>query len=547
MDKPLLMPDRSLAISDAGKDVRILLALILIAIPLFYVTPFFRELWSPDEPRYAAIVKEMVLTGNWLVPHLNGLVYAEKPPLYFWLVAMNCRLWGNFSNAALLFPSLLAALGCLVVTYFFGRNLFNRATGFLSALVLATGAMFLGMAQYVRMDMLLTFFMASALFCFYEGWRRSTGKTIYYLAFYMLLALGFLTKGPIGILFPVIIVVLCLALKRDFKALREAKPVTGVVLIVLILAPWLIAATHDGGWEYMRSLLIRVNLGRAYQSWEHDRPPYYYLIQLPATMFPWFPFLVGAVAYHNPFRKQHRIKENVLFLFIWVGTIFLALSLVSAKVGVYLLPIMPPASLLIGHFWYEAIANKNHDARLKKWFSLSGYGVWLVFALAGAVILFGVRPGVIDLPDTSVSVILIGTSIAGLICWKLNREKLAFITIMASMALLLSYATIRLVPVMNAQASLYPLGKSLALLREQDEQVGMYNCDRPSCYFYTGSYITMLKSEAEVKSFLSTKKPTLCVLDEEDFNTMRTRLGNVNHLDNVEVGGRKLVIVSGNF
>jgi 4-amino-4-deoxy-L-arabinose transferase-like glycosyltransferase len=544
MCEPQLIRRGSSAVSDARKDVRLLLILILIAIPLFYTTPFFREIWSPDEPRYAAIVKEMVLTGNWLVPHLNGVVYAQKPPFYFWVVAAGCRLTGSFSNAALIFPSFLAALGCLIVTFFFGKNLFNRAAGFLSALILATSALFLGMAQFIRMDMLLTFFITSALFCFYKGHRLSDGRPVYYLTFYALLALAFLTKGPIGILFPLVVVVLYLALKGDFKALRETKPLTGLLLMSIIIVPWLVAATRSGGWEYMHSLLVRDNLGRAYQSWEHDRPFYYYLVQLPATFFPWFPFLVGTFIYHNPFRREDRLESNSLFLSIWFGAILLFLSLVSAKVGIYLLPIMPPASLLMGRFWCEAFRNRTENLRLRRWFSLSSFGVWIIFVIGGLAVLFGVRLNVIDLPDKSASVILIGSGVAGLIAWKLDRQRLAFSIAVASMAALLTYATIRLVPDMNARASLRPLGKSLALVRERDEPVGMYRCDRPSLFFYTGSYITMLKNEDEVIRFLSAEKPGLCILNEEDFDSLRKRLRNVSRLASAEDGGRKLVIVS---
>lgn len=524
------------------KDARAILILVLVAIPLFFVTPFFRELWSPDEPRYAAITREMVETGNWLIPHLNGELYAEKPPLHFWLMASSALLWGSFDNFVLLLPSTLAALGCLILTFFFGRTLFNTTIGLLSGLVLATSSLFLAMAQYLRMDMLLTFFMTTALLCFYQICIRHASRPVYYLAFYVSLALATLTKGPVGVVLPLTSIVLCLALKRDIKSLSKLKPLPGFFIFAFIVSPWLIATVNQAGWEYLQLLLVRQNLVRAYDSWDHDQPFYFYLPYLPAILFPWFPFIIGAFISQRTSIRRRKLDEGTLFLVIWFMSMFFFFSLMSAKVAVYLLPLTPAASLLIGKFWYDSI---DRETDVRKYFIPSGYCVWLIIILVGIAFLSGIKVKPIDLSEESTGVLFISSGVIGLGLWIFNHQKRAFITVIAFMAVLLAHSTWRLAPIVDKESSLGSLGNKIAAIRQNHERVGMYNCDRPSLYFYTGSHITMLKDWQGVISFLSSDDRVLCVLEEENLRELTKRFKqNLYQVGFVESGGKQLVIVS---
>ena len=99
---------------------------------------------------YAEIAMEMADTGNWIIPHLHGELYTEKPPLYFWLLAGSAKFFGNWQSLAMIFPVALSALGVIIVIYGFAALLFNRKVGFLSALMLMTSVLFLGVGQFVR-------------------------------------------------------------------------------------------------------------------------------------------------------------------------------------------------------------------------------------------------------------------------------------------------------------------------------------------------------------------------------------------------------------
>lgn len=525
------------------KDAKAILIILVIAAPLFCVTPMFRHLWSPDELRYAAITREMVVTGNWLIPRLNGDTYTEKPPLHFWLAALTAKLLGERSSYVLIIPSMLAALGCLILTYLFGRMLFDAETAMLSALILATSSLFLALAQYLRMDMLLTFFIQAALFCFYQIYRRNEKSPGHYIAFYVSLALATLTKGPVGVVLPAIIIVIYLALRRDLKSLWKLKPVTGVLIFALIVGSWLVACVREAGWGYLELILIRQNLVRAYDSWDHDQPFYFYLAHFPATFFPWFPFVIGAVISQRASIRRLKFDNPTLLPVVWFASIFIFFSLMSGKVAVYLLPLIPAASLLAAKFWRESATTS--DADLKKCFTASGYAVWVILVLMGIAFLCGLRLNPIDFSAQAMGLIFISFGVTGAALWRSNRVRLAFVLIVAFMVSSLAYSTWRLAPVLDREISLIALGDKIAAVRQNQERIGMYDCARPSLYYYTGSRITMMKEWAEVTSFLSSDDRVLCIIEEEKFKELEKRFKrNLYSLGSVVSGGKQLVIVS---
>ncbi len=527
----------------ARKDVKAILVILVIAAPLFCVTPMFRHLWSPDELRYAAITREMVVTGNWVVPRLNGDIYTEKPPLHFWLAALAAKLLGERSSYVLIIPSMLAALGCLVLTYLFGRTLFDADTALLSALILATSSLFLAMAQYLRMDMLLAFFIQAALLCFYQIYSRNPKGRAYHIAFYLSLALATLTKGPVGVVLPAMIIVIYLSLRRDLKSLWKLKPITGSLIFALIVGSWLAASVNKAGWEYLELILVRQNLVRAYDSWDHDQPFYFYIAHFPATFFPWFPFVIGAFVSQRASIRRLRIDHGTLFPVVWFAAIFIFFSLMSGKVAVYLLPLIPAASLLAAKFWHDSATTS--DADLKRCFAVSGYAVWAILIVMGVAFLCGLRLNPIDFSAQAIGILFVSFGVAGAALWRSNHVRLAFVIIIAFMVSSLTYSTWRLAPILDREISLIALGDKIAAVRQNQERIGMYDCARPSLYYYTGSRITMMKEWSEVTSFLSSDDRVLCIIEEEKFRELKKRFKrNLYSLGSVVSNGKQLVIVS---
>src|SRR5437867_2031966 len=157
---------------------------------------------GPDEPRYAAIARDMLLTGDYITPRLNGAPWFEKPVLMYWLAAIGYKIFG-INEAGARFPSALGATICVFFVYWCGRRLWDRATGFLAALILATSIGWFAFARAASMDMPLTACLTMALACFLVAFNDPTPQQrIWFYAFYAALGLGMLAKGPIAALLP---------------------------------------------------------------------------------------------------------------------------------------------------------------------------------------------------------------------------------------------------------------------------------------------------------------------------------------------------------
>lgn len=155
--------------------MRDLLILTFLLSLLFGFQLGRRALWSPDEGRYAEIPREMLVTGNYVTPRLNGVKYFEKPPLFYWLQCLSIRLFGLSERALRLWTAIFALAGCLAV-YIAGRKIFDRRTGLIAAIVLASGPLYYGMGRIITLDMAVSVLLACALLAFLLATREPPGN-----------------------------------------------------------------------------------------------------------------------------------------------------------------------------------------------------------------------------------------------------------------------------------------------------------------------------------------------------------------------------------
>ncbi|MCX6354543.1 MAG: glycosyltransferase family 39 protein [Candidatus Aureabacteria bacterium] len=304
-------------------------------------------LLNPDESRYAEIPREMIESGDYVTPRLNYVKYFEKPPLHYWMVSLSLRVLGMDEFGARAVSS-LAGLLCIVVVYALGRYMFDRRAGLLSAMVLGGSVGYLVQARLNIIDIPLTLFMTAALGSLYAGisrdneWRRQ-----YIYLFYLFTALATLTKGPIGILLPFGIGIAYIALRGDWKIVKEMRFFSGIALFLAVSAPWFILVSARNP-EFARFYFIHEHFVR-YLTKEHGRyeAPWFFLPVLIGCLFPWSLFLPSAV---RDYFKEKRAGGPAprLFLLIWGLLIFVFFSLSSSKLVPYILPMFPAAALLIG-------------------------------------------------------------------------------------------------------------------------------------------------------------------------------------------------------
>lgn len=287
----------------------------------------------------------MLVTGEWLVPHLNGAIYSEKPPLFFWLSAIGQAIGLGF-NAGRVVAG-LACTGTLLLTWSMVRRALDDRAALLSAAVLGTAVFFPWLSRFGVLDVVLTFFVTLAVY----GWIRGGPWTV---LFYAGIGLAVLVKGPVAI---VLSVFAALASRVSGGSGGEASAprpplhyAWGPLLTAGIVAAWLWPACVRGGEAYTDAILWKQNAGRMAGSWSHARPFWYYAPYVFGLAFPWVLFLPWAA----PWAWRRKGFPRAMLLFAAVG--FLFFSLVSGKRDRYLTPLFPPLAIVVGAWLASATA-----------------------------------------------------------------------------------------------------------------------------------------------------------------------------------------------
>jgi 4-amino-4-deoxy-L-arabinose transferase-like glycosyltransferase len=346
---------------DMLRDLLILAA--LFSIPFFYYLGQL-PLIDPDEGRYAEIPREMLERGDLITPTLNYVLYFEKPPLLYWVNSASIKMFGLNEFAARL-PSALSGLLTLLVTYAAARSLYGRSTALLSAIILGTSAGFVLQSRIILTDMLLTFCLTSALFAFIvavEKYKERNRTLIFYL-FYIFCALALLTKGLIGIVFPVGIIFFYLLLSGQWRVLKDMRLPSGLLIFSVIAVPWFVAVSMKNP-EFARFFFIHEHFER-FTSTVHGRyqPFWFFVPVLAATMLPWSFCIPGATV--QAWRSRNNSEGRLgIYLLIWAGLIFLFYSISSSKLIPYILPVFPPLAILVAHRIETVLASHEPIPRL---------------------------------------------------------------------------------------------------------------------------------------------------------------------------------------
>jgi len=522
-------------------DALLIVALVLVCVAIYFPGAFFRDLWPPDEPRYAQVAREMVQSGQWLVPHLNYEVYPDKPPLFFWLVALSSKLFGEFSPFAVTLPSALAGIGTVLLTYLFAREMFHsRLVGFLAGLILATSAEFLALSTAGRMDVPLTFFETISFFCF---WRWHVEERRVYLApFYVGMALAVLTKGPVGLL-PLPIGLIYLAVSRQGAKVRRIWLGPGLAGVAAIVACWLVPAAVSGGEAYWKEMLGMQIFGRVYKSWSHREPFYYYTVQFPWAFLPWFVLLPAAVIRYAKERTE-RARPESKFLVTWFLTIFVFFTLISGKRDVYILPLYPACALFLAKYLADVIgAGKRKPVALQVGFAVLFVAV-LGFCIASVFVKTPYRTPENKALFTAVPVCLGVLDVSGLVSLRARTIKpsLAITSCFMICTLLLAAPTV--IPLVNEYKSAAPIGTKIREVRKGTEHVGMYGFYRAEFSFYTEGRIERLDDADQLRRFLEQPSGAFCIIRDRDLKKVEKSLpdGTVL-LGTFAVGHRTLVLL----
>lgn len=340
-------------------------ALALLVTTLWFATLSLRPLFNTDEGRYAEIPREMLASGEWSIPHLNGLLYLEKPPLQYWATAASLKIFGRTEFAARLYTA-LCAFGAVLAAALAARALWGPAAAIRSAALLSSMLLFLAMGQLLTLDMSLTACMTVALAAFLAAqsagipWERRL----------MLLAwgatgLGVLTKGLVAAAIPAGVLVLYSACARDFSPWRRLHAPAGLALFLVIAVPWYVLAAYRVP-GFLDFFFVHEHLAR-YLTPSADREEAWWFF-VPVLLLGSMPWTIPVLRAMSGWRRPAAGFDARLFLRLWVVFVLVFFSFSDSKLIPYVLPAYPALALLVAGLPDEVL---ERDLTRTAWLTLA--------------------------------------------------------------------------------------------------------------------------------------------------------------------------------
>lgn len=529
---------------------RDLLILALLSALLFLPGLGRRDVWNPDEARYAEVAREMRDAGSWAVPRLNGEVYTQKPPLLFWAIAASGMIAGDggINETASRLPSALSAIGAVLLVYLIGVRFFGRRAGWLAAAAFATCFKILWQGRFGQIDMLLTALVTLGVWFWVRAYseKDTEDRPRLYLLFFACAGLATLAKGPVGLLPPLLSIVAFLAVTRNGAELRRLRIGWGLLVWAAVVLAWLVPAGLSGGEEYLRQIVFKQNVTRYVDPWHHFAPWYYYLTVIPAEFFPWSLLLPTAVIAgwvgwkRSPAPGllessrlaldgfiEKRSRDGFLFCLCWMVVTVIFFSVSPAKRSVYVLTMYPAMALLVGAA-LDRIATEW--PRWRRWvvipFGIAA-GIFLLIVVALPVAgrdrpeaaLLGGAPFVWTL-----TALFVPAALGAVLAWWFSRPG-ALSRAVASLAAGLALTTVGIalyaLPRFDVFKSARGLSRELVSRMAPGDIYGIYPRIDSTFLFYTRRFCVNLDSEAKLRAFLARPGRVWLLAQRDDLGKLK--------------------------
>lgn len=486
----------------------ILLLLAAVCYVFFFYGISAIGLTGPDEPRYAAVAREMYQTGDWITPRLHGEPWFEKPVLLYWGAALGFVLFGVGEFGARL-PSALGATATVFALYFVCRRLWGRATGVWASLILCSSVGYFAFGRAASTDMPLTACLTLALLAFLMGQdAEEPYRRRWFRAFYAFLGLGVLAKGPVAVLLPVLALLIYLVSRRRLPEWKSWRP-QDAWIILLVSAPWYVAVTWANGYEFVRVFLIDQNFQRFTSNIHgHERPFYFYIPALMMLTFPWTFVVLPAL------RRKLEEKEWILLWWTVVPVLFFSLS--GSKLPGYILPSVPPFVMLV------ARGISGGTSRSFRVATFIEAGLMLFIGVA-----FGFFGNMLSVDAHVDGFVILGLTLAlalaltGIALWLRPAELATFN--LAAMTLVVVAAVNFILPRFELSETMRPWFATLARLVPAEETVFLYRPSRWMEYglqFYRFNRTQGVYSPEELQDVLKEHPKPFFVAADKDLATL---------------------------
>lgn len=508
------------------RDVRIdLLWLCGLALVLIAVGIGLRDPWPADEPRFALVARDMVATHQWLIPYVGGDAYPDKPPLFFWLIAIGQSVTGSLRLAFLL-PSLLAGVGCVILVYDLARRLWDREAGLAAGLALLFSLQFVWQARQAQIDATLCFFTTLSLYSLLRHCLLGPDWKWYAIG-WAAAGFGIITKG-VGFLPLLVLIPYALSYRGGWKPRPVGAgswrwaigPIALLVAVCVWLVPMLLAARGDPALQaYRDEILFGQTVGRYTQAWHHREPFWYFIVNVIPGL--WLPLTILLPWLVPRWRASLRERDlRILLPLAWVVLVVLFFSCSTGKRGVYVLPALP--ALVLAAAPYLASIAQRRAAQ------------WTLFALAVVVAMFTAGAGLflelnkhlqqqmVDLYDIdgSGSLALMAVAATGICLWCGPRRGFAAWAGVIAVELLIVGLIVN--PAINESRSSQSLMRRLEVMTQGIPELGLVaykeqfllELRRPSTNFGHARWREAEQEAADAAAWQAQKPGRVLLVDE---------------------------------
>lgn len=474
-----------------------IILLIVSLFCLFFILLGTRPLFVPDEGRYAEIAREMIVSESYITPYLNGIKYFEKPILYYWLLVAAIKIGGLNLWAIRSVNAILALLGCLA-TYITTRKIYEERTAFLAIGILATNMLYFTMAHMVTLDMGVTVFISICLYAFLLG--CSFQNRLYFLVSAIAASLAVLTKGLIGIVFPVMISIVWLLVFNQWRVLKNVPFFFCIGLFMLLTLPWhILIAINNPEFTYFY-FINQHFLRYATLSIGHYQPVWFFFPVILIGYFPWIFFLPFSF-FIIQWKKFYQYRIEGFFL-LWISLIFIFFSFSHSKLIPYILPIFPALSILTARGIITALDN-SMDKRIVR----IAQFLYLCLLIFSCIMIYQLRLFVLNntFPHQQqaenffilIAILLLGSAIIANVL-ALKEKLLAAISATVVSTGLLLLLLLNAIPAIETR-TIFPLANQLKLYLKPDDQVITYNQYYQDLPFYLERTVGILNWRNELE------------------------------------------------
>jgi 4-amino-4-deoxy-L-arabinose transferase-like glycosyltransferase len=518
---------------------------LVVAAALFLPGIGQRIIYIGDEARYALLARNMVETGDWLVPRIGAEVHLEKSPLFIWAIAALSLAGRRVTELTAVLPAALSGIAGVGATLVLGHRLFGPRAALLSGFVLVTTWGYFWHARMALADMMVTCFAIGAAAAFASVVVTGQSRRWPLAVCWACLGLGLSAKGPVAFL-PLIPFGAFLISEHGWRGLGKLRPVMGVAIVALVSAPWALAFVLHSGESYVQSVILADYVGPRLRAWDSAAELFFAAGPIGVGFLPWTPFLPSAVR-AGWWRAQDAEQRRAFrFLVFWVLAYVIVITALPHKRDRYLLATYPALALMVGWLWDRWAAGALPEGlRLHAW-------VWgAVAASMAALVLFPprIRTEIAALlPPTlagklPIVGLLLAAAVLAVVAARRGRALATFAAICLPMALVLAYETRVYVAEYNRLFDIKSFSRRLAARTGVEDQLVTYRYQNLALEFYTGRSVTRASTPLHLQSLVSDGRPVYVITDDRGWRGLSEATGRPwGVVDQAQVAGRSLML-----